>query len=351
MSQEVADIIKELEGLVPELVSRLERISSQDEIESLRIDILGRKGKLATAMAMLGKVPAKDKPLLGKLGNKVKEELHTIFERAVEEQEERREEEYIRSFDPTLPPRYRYHGSLHLITSTINKITTIFKDLGYAVISGPEVETEYYNFEALNIPKHHPARDMQDTFFLRDGVVLRTHTSPVQVRTMQNHTPPLAAIVPGKVYRKDSDNTHTPMFHQIEGFVVDKGINFSHLRGTIMYLLQKLFGEHVIVRFRPSFFPFTEPSAEVDISCFGCSAGDKEPCRICGGSRWIEVLGCGMIAPEVFRSVEYDTEVYSGFAFGIGVERIAMLLHRISDLRLFYENDMRFLTQFASIEE
>ena len=351
MSQEVADIIRRLESLVPELVARLENISSHEEIEPLRIDILGRKGKLAHIMSMLSKVSREDKPILGKLANKVKEELYTIFDQTIQKQEEVLQKEYIQSFDPTVPPRYQHQGALHLITRTMSKIVSIFKNLGYAVLSGPEVETEYYNFEALNIPKHHPARDMQDTFFLHEGIVLRTHTSPVQIRTMQNHIPPLAAIVPGKVYRKDSDITHTPMFHQIEGFVVDKGINFSHLRGTIMHLLQELFGEHVIIRFRPSFFPFTEPSAEVDISCFACKVTKTESCRICGGSQWIEILGCGMIAPEVFRSVEYDTEVYSGFAFGIGVERIAMLLHRILDLRLFYENDMRFLTQFTSIEE
>lgn len=348
MSKEVADISNALHELVPALKERLASISSYEDIELLRIDLLGRKGKLANIMSMLSKVPAQDKPMLGALANQVKEELQGIFTHAVQEHERQVEEEYIRRFDVTLPPLYKRHGSLHLITKTIHRITEIFKSLGYAIISGPEVETEYYNFEALNIPKHHPARDMQDTFFIRDGVVLRTHTSPVQIRTMQNYVPPLAVIVPGKVYRKDSDITHTPMFHQIEGFVVDKGISFSHLRGTVMYFLRQLFGEHVVIRFRPSFFPFTEPSAEVDISCFSCSTSHG-PCRVCGGSQWIEVLGCGMIATEVFRAVEYDTELYSGFAFGIGVERIAMLLHRISDIRLFYENDMRFLDQFASI--
>lgn len=350
MSDEVTNITKELESLVPQLEERLLSVESSGDIELLRIDILGRKGKLAHIMSQLGRIPASEKPALGKIANVVKEELHSLFENAIHDFEEKKEAEYLRSFDATVPPRYQKQGSLHLITNTIIHITEIFTRLGYAVVSGPEVETEYYNFEALNIPKHHPARDMQDTFFIDEGVVLRTHTSPVQIRTMQNHTPPLAAINPGKVYRKDSDITHTPMFHQIEGFVVDKGINFTHLRGTVMHLLKQLFGENVHVRFRPSFFPFTEPSAEVDISCFACGTNESQ-CRLCGGSKWIEVLGCGMIAPEVFRAVEYDTELYSGFAFGIGVERIAMLLHRISDLRLFYENDIRFLEQFGTVWE
>ncbi|MBE9486908.1 MAG: phenylalanine--tRNA ligase subunit alpha, partial [Chloroflexi bacterium] len=234
-------------------------------------------------------------------------------------------------------------GSKHPVTLVTEEIVEIFSRLGFAVAEGPEIEQDFYNFEALNIPKDHPARDMQDTFYISEDLVLRTHTSPVQIRTMLKQQPPVRVIAPGTVYRRDSDLTHSPMFHQIEGFLVDKKVTFGDLKGVLTHFLREFFGEELEVRFRPSFFPFTEPSAEVDIACVICGGNG---CRVCGGTGWLEILGSGMIDPAVFASVEYDAELYSGFAFGMGLERIAMLKYGVNDLRLFFENDLRFLRQF-----
>ncbi|MGL4722650.1 MAG: phenylalanine--tRNA ligase subunit alpha [Desulfovibrionaceae bacterium] len=341
---------EELESLIPLLKKGLENVFSEQEAELLRVEILGRKGKLAQSMTALSGVSAEEKPLLGKLANAVKVQLLQLFEEHIVSISSRKEKEFLGTFDYTLPGRIQQQSSLHVVTLVIDRIIDIFTKMGYDIATGFEVETEYYNFEALNIPAHHPARDMQDTFFVQPGIVLRTHTSPLQVRIMKEYTPPLSVLAPGKVYRKDSDITHTPMFHQIEGFVVDKGISFSHLRGTLDYFVREIFGENVKTRFRSSFFPFTEPSVELDMSCSLCDAGkytNREVCKVCKGTGWIEILGCGMIAPSVFRAVECDVEMYSGFAFGLGVERIAMILYSIGDLRLFYENDLRFLSQFS----
>jgi phenylalanyl-tRNA synthetase alpha chain len=257
--------------------------------------------------------------------------------------------ERLSGFDASLPGRLPWQGSRHPTTLVVEEICGIFQGLGYEVASGPEVETDYYNFEALNMPSEHPARDMQDTLYITDRILLRTHTSPVQVRAMKSRKPPLAVIVPGKVYRRDSDLTHTPMFHQIEGLLVGKDVNMAHLRGTLTVFLRGVFGLETRVRFRPSFFPFTEPSAEADISC--CLCGGKGhtgegACRVCKGTGWVEILGCGMVDPAVFDAVGYDPEEVTGFAFGLGVERVAMLKYGIGDLRMFFENDTRFLAQF-----
>ena len=349
MTKTLEEIVKSLEELLVFAEEELKAVSSLGDVETVRVAVLGRKGKLADIMSSLATFDPVERPKIGKLANTTKERLLVMFEDVTERYRALRENSYRAMFDYTIPPKMPRVGGLHIITQTIQDVVDIFHGMGYVVASGSEVETDYYNFEALNIPEYHPARNMQDTFFIAPSVVLRTHTSPVQVHTMETNTPPLAVIAPGKVYRKDSDTTHTPMFHQIEGFFVNKGVTFAHLRGTLVHFVRQLFGEQIQMRFRPSYFPFTEPSAEVDISCSLCTVNTQSTCKVCGGTGWIEVLGCGMIAPEVFRAVEYDVEVYSGFAFGMGVERIAMLLHQITDLRLLYENDLRFLTQFARV--
>jgi phenylalanyl-tRNA synthetase alpha chain len=292
----------------------------------------------------LGNAPKEERPRLGQLANTVKKELEAAFAEKVEEVGKGREDEAMAGgADLTLPGRAIPFGGLHPVTKVMEEICAIFERLGFTVAEGPDIETDFYNFEGLNIPKHHPARDMHDTFYVNDNVLLRTHTSPMQVRTMEKSEPPLRMIAPGKVYRCDSDITHTPMFHQVEGFLVDKKVSFADLKGVLAVFISKMFDENTAIRFRPSFFPFTEPSAEVDIACVICRG---EGCRVCKQTGWLEILGAGMIDPEVFKKVGYDPEVYSGFAFGLGIERIAMLKYGITDIRLFYENDLRFLNQF-----
>lgn len=343
------DLITALEGLVPELERGLGQASSLEDLEGLRVDFLGRKGRLAQIMGRLPQLDPAQRPAVGQKANSVKQRCNALFEVRKAALEAGREAEALKRFDPSLPGRSLWRGSLHPTTLVTEEICDIFKGLGFDVVSGPEVEIDYYNFEALNMPPEHPARDMQDTLYVTDKVVMRTHTSPVQVRTMLSRKPPLAVVAPGKVYRRDSDLTHTPMFHQIEGLVVGEGISMAHLRGTLTAFVRAVFGADTQVRFRPSFFPFTEPSAEVDISCCMCGgkghAGD-EPCRVCKTTGWVEILGCGMVDPAVFAAVGYPADV-SGFAFGLGVERVAMLKYGIGDLRMFFENDVRFLGQFA----
>jgi phenylalanyl-tRNA synthetase alpha chain len=282
---------------------------------------------------------------LGQLANQLKETLEQATERALEEERERQKRERLlgEEIDYSLPGRRSPPGGKHLITRVTEEIVSIFGRLGFEVSEGPEVELDYYNFEALNFPKDHPARDMQDTFYFSPNVVLRTHTSPVQVRTMESRKPPLRIVAPGRVYRHDSDPTHSPMFHQVEGFIVDHHITFGDLKGTLTYFVHQFFGPDVQMRFRPSFFPFTEPSAEVDIQCVICQG---KGCPVCKKSGWLEILGSGMIDPEVFRFVGYDPELYTGFAFGLGVERIAMLQVGLNDIRIFFENNLQFLKQF-----
>ncbi|RQD66953.1 MAG: phenylalanine--tRNA ligase subunit alpha [Desulfonatronovibrio sp. MSAO_Bac4] len=346
-----SEISKELKSLVQEFEQTLDQASSLQDIEAARVDYLGRKGRLAEIMSKLPGLPNEERPQIGRKANEIKQELNSLLSNTISDIDKVKEDEGQALFDPSMPGRTPDIGSLHPVTKVINDICSIFVKLGFDVVTGPEIETDFYNFEALNLPPGHPARDMQDTLYISESVVLRTHTSPLQVRTMLKCKPPVAAIAPGKVYRRDSDLTHTPMFNQIEGFLVDTDVNMADLRGTLTAFAHEIFDPGVKVRFRPSFFPFTEPSAEVDISCVMCGGRGKsatgETCRVCKETGWVEILGCGMIDPAVFEKVGYDSEKYTGFAFGLGVERVAMLKYGIGDLRMFFENDLRFLNQFS----
>jgi phenylalanyl-tRNA synthetase alpha chain len=335
---------EELLRLKAEALAALAAFSKAGELEGFRIKYLGRKGQLTLLMRGLGQAAPEERPRLGKLANDVRQELETAFEAKRQELEEQAGAAGGEAGeDLTLPGRLIPFGRLHPVTQVMEEVCAVFAGLGFAVAEGPDVEMDYYNFEALNIPPHHPARDMHDTFYINDSLLLRTHTSPVQIRTMEKERPPLRIIAPGKVYRCDSDITHTPMFHQVEGLLVDRRVSFADLKGVLKIFIARMFGKEMAVRFRPSFFPFTEPSAEVDIACVMCGG---KGCRVCKETGWLEILGAGMVDPEVFKAVGYDPEEYSGFAFGIGVERIAMLKYGINDIRLFYENDLRFLAQF-----
>ncbi len=335
---------QELHSLQSEALKQLDTLSEQAHLEDFRIQYLGRKGKFSSVMKMLGKVSKEDRPRLGQLANSVKQEIEKLFKEKQSSLSKVTTSNVASSeVDLTLPGRRPEYGRLHPVTQIMNEVCTIFENLGFSVAEGPDVEHDHYNFEALNIPAHHPARDMHDTFYVSDSILLRTHTSPMQARIMETQQPPLRVIAPGKVYRCDSDITHTPMFHQVEGFLVDTKVSFADLKGVLTVFTQKMFDESLALRFRPSFFPFTEPSAEVDIACVICGG---KGCRVCKKTGWLEILGAGMIDPEVFKMVGYDPEVYSGFAFGLGIERIAMLKYGIDDIRLYYENDLRFLSQF-----
>ena len=334
-----------LEAVVAEANAAVDRAGTLAALESERVNYLGRKGVLTALLQGLGKLPADQRRAAGAGINAAKAQLQARIEArrqhlAAAELAQRLAAE---SLDVTLPGRRVDVGGLHPITRTLQRIKAIFLAAGYRVEEGPEIEDDYHNFEALNIPAHHPARAMHDTFYIDDVHVLRTHTSPVQIRTLERSAPPLRIICPGRVYRCDSDLTHTPMFHQVEGLVVDRGISFAHLRGTVDQFLKAFFATDLPVRFRPSYFPFTEPSAEVDIQCTQCAGAG---CRVCKGSGWLEVMGCGMVHPRVLEHCGVDFEEFSGFAFGMGVERLAMLRHGIGDLRMFFENDLRFLQQF-----
>lgn len=334
----------QLQSLEAEAKKYLEQLSDSGQLEEFRVRFLGRKGDFSTIMRQLGTVPTEDRPRVGQLANSIKSEIEALFEaKKVALSGVASGHSSRTTPDLTLPGRYPTTGRLHPITQVMRETCSIFENLGFSVAEGPDVELDYYNFEALNIPAHHPARDMHDTFYISESVLLRTHTSPMQARIMENQQPPLRVIAPGKVYRCDSDITHTPMFHQVEGFLVDKNISFADLKGVLTVFTRKMFEKELPLRFRPSFFPFTEPSAEVDIACVICGGVG---CRVCKKTGWLEILGSGMIDPEVFKMVGYDPEVYSGFAFGLGIERIAMLKYGIDDIRLFYENDQRFLSQF-----
>ncbi|MDR1856247.1 MAG: phenylalanine--tRNA ligase subunit alpha [Desulfovibrio sp.] len=342
------DILETLDELVDETRRRLSDIAEEQALEALRIDVLGRKGRLSAIMGRLAELDPAERPKVGEKANAVKQACTDLIETRRKDIAARKEEEGLARFDPTLPGRAPWQGSLHPTTCVIDQLCGVFVSMGFKAVSGPEVEHDYYNFEALNMPAAHPARDMQDTLYITPTTLLRTHTSPVQIRSMLASPPPLAVIVPGKVYRRDSDLTHTPMFHQIEGLLVGEGVTMAHLRGTLTTFVQAVFGADTRIRFRPSFFPFTEPSAEVDISCKLCGGTgncDGEPCRVCKTTGWVEILGCGMVDPAVFEAVDYPADV-TGFAFGLGVERVAMLKYAINDLRMFFENDKRFLEQF-----
>jgi phenylalanyl-tRNA synthetase alpha chain len=330
-----------LNNLAAEARSDLASAGSLSELEELRVKYLGKKGLVSSLLRRMGSLPAEDRPAVGQVANQVKDQVASAVKDRTRELAALADQGP--PLDVTLPGRRRRLGKRHPISKTIEEITGIFTRMGFNVVEGPEVELDYYCFEALNFPKDHPARDMQDTLFVSDDVVLRTHTSPMQVRTMEKQKPPVWVIVPGKTYRRDSDVTHTPMFHQIEGLVVDKGITFGDLKGVLTEFAHQFFSPDTPVRFRPSFFPFTEPSVEVDIGCVICKG---KGCRVCGNTGWIEILGSGMVDPAVFGYVDYDPEEVSGFAFGMGMERSTMLKYGIDDLRLFFENDLRFLTQF-----
>ena len=336
---------EELESLQKETLFSLSKISTEKELLEIRVKVLGRKGSLTQLLKSLGSLPESERREIGKRANEVKEELEKRIEETLLQirARERREALERERIDVTLPGRRIPVGKKHPLTQIFDEVIDIFSRLGFEVAEGPEVELDYYNFEALNIPKGHPAREMQATFFISDDVVLRTHTSPMQVRTMEKKRPPVRVICPGAVYRCDSDPTHSPMFHQVEGLLVDKGITFADLKGILTVFVHQMFGKETRLRFRPSFFPFTEPSAEIDIECFICGG---KGCGVCSHTGWLEILGSGMVDPAVYSFVNYDPEEVTGFAFGMGIERIAMLKFGINDIRLFFTNDLRFLRQF-----
>lgn len=335
-----------LEEVLFQATEKLGQAKDLAELDQLRVAYMGKKGIFTAKMKELGKLPVDQRPAAGQAINDSKRQFQTALElRRTALQEALLERQLAeQKIDVSLPGRGQRPGGYHPCTLTLRRIEKIFSSVGFEVVEGPEIEDDYHNFEALNIPEHHPARAMHDTFYFDRHTLLRTHTSPVQVRVMEHQQPPLSVIAPGRVYRCDSDLTHTPMFHQVEGFLVDTDVSFMDLKGVLFEFLAAFFEREISLRFRPSYFPFTEPSAEVDIKCVMCG-GDG--CRVCGQTGWLEVLGCGMIHPEVFKFVNYDNDRYTGFAFGMGVERLAMLRYGIDDLRLFFENDLRFLEQFA----
>ncbi len=332
-------LIKKLEQLKTDAFAELQNISNPQDLEQFKIKYLGRKGIIADCMQELKDVPKEEKPQAGKLANEFKNQLTEAVNNSSRAAVPKTSKIIP---DLTLPGIAPKIGTKHPISQVMEECVEIFRNIGFEVKEGPDIETDFYNFDALNIPDDHPAKDMHDTFYITKNILLRTHTSPVQIRTMEKQEPPLRIIAPGKVYRRDSDITHSPMFHQIEGLMVDKNISFSDLKGVLSLFLKQVFGD-IKIRFRPSFFPFTEPSAEVDISCVMCKG---KGCRVCSQTGWLEILGSGMVDPEVFKAVHYDPEVWTGFAFGLGVERITMLKYGIDDIRLFFENNLEFLRQF-----
>ena len=338
-------MLEELEKIEKETLAFLSDAKAENEVSEIRVRVLGKKGTLTQVLKRLGTLPESDRKEIGKKANQVKENLEKRIEETLLQIQERERREGLAKerIDVTIPGRQIPLGKKHPLTQTLEEIIDIFSHLGFEVVEGPEVELDYYNFEALNIPKGHPAREMQATFFISEDVVLRTHTSPMQVRIMEKKRPPVRMICPGAAYRVDSDPTHSPMFHQVEGLLVDKGITFADLKGVLTVFVHQMFGKERKLRFRPSFFPFTEPSAEVDIECFICGG---KGCGVCSNTGWLEILGSGMVDPAVYKFVNYDPEEVTGFAFGMGIERIAMLKFGINDIRLFFTNDLRFLKQF-----
>jgi phenylalanyl-tRNA synthetase alpha chain len=332
---------KTIEQIYEVARAELKQADGRDAVHSISVRYLGRKGLVTQFLRNISSLPLESRPAAGKKANEVKQKLDNLFQETLKKLEDDSWEE--KEIDVSLPGRTALLGSIHPITRTTWQICDIFIRLGFDIVEGPEVETDYFNFEALNIPKNHPARDMQDTFYVSDNIVLRTHTSPIQVRHMEKTSPPIKIIAPGKVFRCDSDLTHTPMFHQVEGLMVAEAITFGDLKGILTAFVHQMFDDRTALRFRPSFFPFTEPSAEVDILCVICRG---KGCRVCSQTGWLEVLGSGMVHPAVFENVGYDISRYTGFAFGMGIERIAMLKYGIDDIRRFFENDFKFLRQF-----
>lgn len=339
MQEKLEQIKADVEGI-------LQHAADLDTLENIRIKYLGKKGELTSVLKGMGKLSKEERPKIGALANEVRAKLEAELEEKKSAISAKLEEAKLKAevVDVTMPGKKQPEGKLHPLTKVLNEIKDIFIGMGFQIADGPEVEYDYYNFEALNIPKNHPSRDTQDTFYIEDNIVLRTQTSGMQVRVMEKTKPPIRIIAPGRVYRSDTvDATHSPVFHQIEGLVVDKNVTMADLKGTLEMFTKSLYGEDTRVRFRPHHFPFTEPSAEMDVSCFVCGG---KGCSVCKGEGWIEVLGCGMVHPKVLANCDIDPEEYSGFAFGIGLERIAMGKYDIDDLRLFFENDLRFLEQF-----
>lgn len=337
---------QQLESIRERALHAFAEANDQSSLETLRVQYLGKKGELTAILKQMGKLSPEERPVMGQLANEVRAAIETsLSQRAAElKQDALRARLESEKIDVTLPGVPQAVGAKHPLSIVLDEIKEIFIGMGFEIVEGPEVELDYYNFEALNIPKDHPARDTQDTFYINENVLLRTQTSPVQIRTMEKKKPPIRMISPGRVYRSDTvDATHSPVFHQIEGLVVDQGITFADLKGTLETFVKRLYGEDSVVRFRPHHFPFTEPSAEVDVQCFNCQG---KGCRLCKNEGWIEILGCGMVHPKVLSNCGIDPEEYSGFALGMGLERVVMRRYNIDDMRLFYENDIRFLKQF-----
>lgn len=337
---------EKLEAIKVNALEELKKISDRNQLENIRVKYLGKKGELTQILRGMGGLSPEERPIVGKLANEVRENIEKLIEKYDMEIKSKEKDQKLQSevIDISIPGKRQTIGKKHPLELTVDHIKDIFISMGFAIAEGPEVELDYYNFEALNIPKNHPARGEQDTFYINDNVVLRTQTSPIQIRVMEQQKPPIRIISPGKVYRSDAvDATHSPIFYQMEGLVVDKGITFADLKGTLDLFAKKMFGDKLQTKFRPHHFPFTEPSAEMDATCFVCNG---EGCRVCKGSGWIELLGCGMVHPQVLRNCGIDPEVYSGFAFGFGLDRMVMLKYGIDDIRLLYESDVRFLNQF-----
>lgn len=326
-----------LEKIKTEAPEKLDRAASEKQLENFRVKYLGRNGAISELLSLMGDLPPEKRPVVGKEANRLKQQLSHRYKEKLADIKSQKDQAAGQQPDVTLPGRDLPAGHLHPVHQIMRRIKSIFEQMGFESVGGPEIETDWYNFEALNIPEHHPARDMHDTFYLEDGRLLRTHTSPVQIHVMEKQKPPLQIIAPGRVFRKDADVTHSPMFHQVEGLWIDRSVTFSDLKGTLELFVHRLFGPEVKLRFRPSYFPFTEPSAEIDIAFENSTGGELT---------WLEILGAGMVHPRVFEAVGYDSKKWQGFAFGMGVERLAMLKYKIDNLQLFFENDLRFLKQF-----
>ena len=336
----------ELEAIAKQALEELKGAQDLKVLDAVRVKYLGKKGELTAILKQMGKLSAEERPVIGQLANQVRADIEQMLEQTKTDLEAKALDIRLagETLDVTLPGQKKPLGKKHPLTIVLDELKEIVVGMGFEIATGPEVELDYYNFEALNIPKDHPSRDTQDTFYISDNVLLRTQTSPMQIRTMEKKKPPIRIIAPGRVYRSDAvDATHSPMFHQVEGLVVDKGITMADLKGTLEVFVKRLYGDSTVVRFRPHHFPFTEPSAELDVQCFHCHG---EGCSLCKGEGWIEILGCGMVHPQVLLNCGIDPEEYSGFAFGLGLERMVMMRYGIDDLRLFYDNDVRFLKQF-----
>jgi phenylalanyl-tRNA synthetase alpha chain len=342
----MTETTQEIQSLVQAALDEIQRCTSIEDLEQIRVRLLGKKGAITEQLKSLGAMPADVRKAAGANINEAKNSLTAALDqrRAALEAEKLEQQLASDSIDVTLPGRGQYGGGLHPVTRVRRRVEQIFRNAGFSIEDGPEIEDEWHNFEALNIPANHPARAMHDTFYFGDGRLLRTHTSPVQIRAMRGRQPPFRVIAPGRVYRNDSDMTHTPMFHQVEGLVVDEGITFANLKAVLHGFMRALFEKDVKMRLRPSYFPFTEPSAEVDISCVACGGAG---CRVCKNTGWVEVAGCGVVHPNVLRAVDVDPERYTGYAFGMGIDRLTMLRYNVNDIRLYFENDLRFLKQFA----